>query len=152
MHDTSARQVERVLPAASYRQWVLAVPFPLRLRIARDPGELSRVLKRPLEIEEARYLPGAGAHRLDRALPRLLDGARLLPVVDLKLEPGAAFTFKTQPLPGWDGTVNCRFLEIEAQRKLSYTWVVGDMDTVVTSRASSRTRSRTSPVRATAGR
>src|SRR6267154_5960885 len=25
--------------AASYRQWVLTVPFPLRLRIARDPGE-----------------------------------------------------------------------------------------------------------------
>ncbi len=56
----------------------------------------------------------------------------LLPVVGLELEPGAAFTFKTQPLPGWDGTVNCRFLEIEAQRKLSYTWVVGDMHTVVT--------------------
>jgi uncharacterized protein YndB with AHSA1/START domain len=56
----------------------------------------------------------------------------LLPVVDLKLEPGAAFTFKTQPYPGWDGTVNCRFVEIEAHRKLSYTWVVGDMDTVVT--------------------
>ena len=51
----------------------------------------------------------------------------LLPVVDLKLEPGAAFTFKTQPHPGWDGTVNCRILEIEAHRKLSYTWVVGDM-------------------------
>ena len=28
--------------------------------------------------------------------------------------------------------MNCRFLEIEAQRKLSYTWVVGDIDTVVT--------------------
>jgi uncharacterized protein YndB with AHSA1/START domain len=30
--------------------------------------------------------------------------------------------------------VNCRTLEIEAHRKLSYTWVVGDMvlDTVVT--------------------
>ena len=58
----------------------------------------------------------------------------LLPAVDLELEPGAAFTFKTQPYPGWDGTVNCRFLEIEAQRKLSYTWVVGDMglSTVVT--------------------
>jgi len=25
MHDTSARLVERVLPAASYRQWVLTV-------------------------------------------------------------------------------------------------------------------------------
>ncbi len=56
----------------------------------------------------------------------------LLPVVDLKLEPGAAFLFKTQPLPGWDGTVNCRLLEIEERRKLSYAWVVGDMDTVVT--------------------
>ena len=58
----------------------------------------------------------------------------LLPVVDLELEPGAAFVFKTQPYPGWDGTVHCRLLEIEAQRKLSYTWVVGEMalDTVVT--------------------
>ena len=58
----------------------------------------------------------------------------LLPVVDLKLAPGGAFTFKTQPYPGWDGIVNCRLLEIEAPRKLSHTWVVGDMhlDTVVT--------------------
>ena len=58
----------------------------------------------------------------------------LLPVVGLELEGQAAFTFKTQPYPGWDGTVSCRTLEIEAPRKLSYTWVVGDMalDTVVT--------------------
>ena len=58
----------------------------------------------------------------------------LLPVVDLKPDPGAAFTFKTQPYPGWDGIVNCRILEIETHKKLSYTWVVGDMvlDTVVT--------------------
>jgi uncharacterized protein YndB with AHSA1/START domain len=56
----------------------------------------------------------------------------LLPVVDFKLEPGAEFAFKAQPQPGWDGIVNCRSLEVEAHRKLSYTWVVGDMDTVVT--------------------
>lgn len=58
----------------------------------------------------------------------------LLPTLDFKLEPGAAFKLKTQPFPGWDGIVNCRFVEIEAQRKLTYTWVVGDMalDTVVT--------------------
>src|SRR5687768_17101027 len=56
----------------------------------------------------------------------------LLPVIDLKLERGAAFTFKAQPQPGWDDTVNCRFVEIEAQRKISWTWVVGDIDTVVT--------------------
>jgi uncharacterized protein YndB with AHSA1/START domain len=56
----------------------------------------------------------------------------LLPVLDLQLEPGAAFMFKTQAYPGWDGTVNCRFLEIETHRKLSYTWSVPFLDTVVT--------------------
>ena len=56
----------------------------------------------------------------------------LLPVFDFKLEPEAAFTFKTQPYPGWDGIVNCRILEIDAPKKLSYAWVVGDMDNVVT--------------------
>lgn len=57
----------------------------------------------------------------------------LLPVIGLKLESGLSFMFKTQPYPGWDGTVNCRFLEIEPQRKLRYSWVVGEMlDTEVT--------------------
>ena len=56
----------------------------------------------------------------------------LLPAVGLKLEPGAAFQFKTQPYPGWDGTVDCRLLEIEAHRKLSYTWSVPFLETVVT--------------------
>ena len=56
----------------------------------------------------------------------------LLPVVELKLEPGAAFTFRTQPYPGWDGIVNCRILEIEAHRRLRYAWAVPFLDTVVT--------------------
>ena len=56
----------------------------------------------------------------------------LLPVVEGKLEMGSAFAFKTQPYPGWDGVVRCRVLESEAQKKLSYAWVVGDMDTIVT--------------------
>ena len=56
----------------------------------------------------------------------------LLPVIGLQLEPGAEFMFKTQPYPGWDGTVNCRFVEIEPHRKLSYAWSVPFLDTVVT--------------------
>lgn len=56
----------------------------------------------------------------------------LLPVIDLKLQKGAAFTFKTQPYPGWDGVVNCRMLDIEPQKKISYTWAVPFLDTVVT--------------------
>jgi uncharacterized protein YndB with AHSA1/START domain len=56
----------------------------------------------------------------------------LLPVFDLELEPGAAFLFKTQAYPGWDGTVNCQFIEIEPHRKLSYSWNVPFLETVVT--------------------
>jgi len=57
----------------------------------------------------------------------------LLPVVEGKLEAGAAFTLRAPPQPGWDGTVSCKMLELEAQKKLSYTWVVGDfIDTIVT--------------------
>ena len=52
--------------------------------------------------------------------PKLL-AEWLLPVIGWKLEPGAAFTFKTQPYPGWDGTVDCRILEIEARTRISYT-------------------------------
>ena len=91
----------------------------------------------PSQTESLRFefdLPHS-PQKVWRALtePELLN-QWLLPVTGLKLEPGTAFTFKTQPFPDWDGTVNCRLLEIEAQRKLSYSWVVGDMelDTVVT--------------------
>jgi uncharacterized protein YndB with AHSA1/START domain len=58
----------------------------------------------------------------------------LLPAAGLRLEPGAAFTFKAPSFADWDGTVDCRLVEIDAHRKLSYTWAVGDMeiDTVVT--------------------
>ncbi|HEX7926002.1 MAG TPA: SRPBCC domain-containing protein, partial [bacterium] len=56
----------------------------------------------------------------------------LLPVIECKLQPGGALSLQAPPQPGWDGLVNGRFVEIEPQRKLSYTWVVGDIDTVVT--------------------
>jgi len=75
-------------------------------------------------------------HSPEKVWPALTDPALLtewlLPVVELKLEPGATFTFKTQPSRGWDGIVNCRILEIELHRKLSYTWGVGHMGTVIT--------------------
>ena len=55
----------------------------------------------------------------------------LLPVIGFQLEPGAEFMFKApQAYPGWDGTVSCRMLEIEPNRKLSYTWTVPFLETV----------------------
>lgn len=56
----------------------------------------------------------------------------LLPVIGFRLEPGAEFMFKTQPYPGWDGTVSCRMLEIEPNRKISYTWTVPFLETIAT--------------------
>ena len=56
----------------------------------------------------------------------------LLPVIDLELEHDAAFNFMAPPQPGWDGVVGCRFIEIDPPRKLSYSWDVADMHTVVT--------------------
>ena len=76
------------------------------------------------------------AHPPEKVWCALTDPALLtewlLPVVGFHCEPGAAFTFRAQPQPGWDGTVNCRFLDIDAPRKLSLAWVVGEIDTVVT--------------------
>jgi uncharacterized protein YndB with AHSA1/START domain len=63
--------------------------------------------------------------------PKLL-AEWLLPVFEFKLEKGAEFLFKTQAYPGWDGTVNCQILEIDAPRKLSYGWAVPFLDTIVT--------------------
>ena len=74
-------------------------------------------------------------HKVWRALtePALLT-EWLLPVVELELEPGAAFKLQAPAFPDWDGSVNCKVLEVEEHRKLSYAWVVGEMeiDTVVT--------------------
>lgn len=68
---------------------------------------------------------------------RALTDARLLtewllPITQLKLEQNASFKFQAPPQPGWDGVVNCQYKAIEPETKLSWSWVVGDIDTVVT--------------------
>ena len=63
--------------------------------------------------------------------PKLL-AEWLLPVIGFELVPGTAFTFKTQPHPGWDGVVNCKILELDEPRKISYAWAVPFLDAVVT--------------------
>lgn len=49
---------------------------------------------------------------------------------------GHRFTFRSEPTAWWDGIVRCEVLEVEAPRRLSYTWVSGPesspLDTVVT--------------------
>ncbi|MGM0578741.1 MAG: transposase, partial [Myxococcota bacterium] len=45
MADTAAHLVDRVLPRAPVRQWVLTLPFPLRYRLGYDHELLGRVLR-----------------------------------------------------------------------------------------------------------
>jgi uncharacterized protein YndB with AHSA1/START domain len=75
-------------------------------------------------------------HKPEKVWRALTDPALLaewlLPAVGFSLEPGAAFSFKAPPQPGWDGAVDCRLVEIEAHQKICYSWRVGEMDTLVT--------------------
>lgn len=75
-------------------------------------------------------------HRPEKVWRALTEPALLskwlLAAQDVRLKTGERFTLQAPPQPGWDGNVNCRFTEIEPLRKLSYSWVVGEIDTVVT--------------------
>jgi len=55
--------------------------------------------------------------------PKLLE-AWLMPN-DIRAEVGAHFTFKTQPVAGWDGIVHCEVLEVHRPYKLVYAWKGG---------------------------
>ncbi|MHB1168003.1 MAG: SRPBCC family protein [Longimicrobiales bacterium] len=55
----------------------------------------------------------------------------LLPVLELELRTGASLAFRIPAEENWGGRVNGRFLEIEPERKLSYTWTVDELETVV---------------------
>lgn len=56
----------------------------------------------------------------------------LLPASGFAPAAGTTFTLQAPPQPGWDGRVHCKVLASDPPRTLSYTWVVGDIDTVVT--------------------
>ena len=36
--------------------------------------------------------------------------------------PGRQFQFRADPVPNWDGLIDCEVLVVEPQRQLSYTW------------------------------
>ena len=55
----------------------------------------------------------------------------LLPATGLRLAAGAAFTLTAPPQPGWDGRVDCQIVDVDPQRHLTWTWRVGDIDTLL---------------------
>jgi uncharacterized protein YndB with AHSA1/START domain len=55
---------------------------------------------------------------------------------DMDAAVGNSFTFRMEPSQWWDGIVHCEVLELEQEKRLSYTWRSGPesspLDTVVT--------------------
>ena len=52
---------------------------------------------------------------------------------DFKPTVGARFAFRTQPMPHWNGVVDCEVLAIEPHQRLSYSWnAAGGLQTTVT--------------------
>jgi uncharacterized protein YndB with AHSA1/START domain len=84
---------------------------------------------RAIRVDEFLAHPPA---RVWRALtdPDLL--ARWLMPNDFSPAVGHAFTFRTDPQPGFDGIVHCEVLALEPERRLSISWRGGPLDTTVT--------------------
>ena len=47
---------------------------------------------------------------------------------DIQPVVGHRFTFRAQPVPGWDGRVDCEVLVAEPERRLRYSWRGGSDD------------------------
>ena len=45
---------------------------------------------------------------------------------DFTATVGARFTFRTQPMPHWNGVVECEVLAVEPHQRLSYSWNAGN--------------------------
>jgi uncharacterized protein YndB with AHSA1/START domain len=55
---------------------------------------------------------------------------------DFQAVVGHRFSLRAQPMPGWDGIVQCEVLEVDEPHRLAYSWRGGPeehrLDTVVT--------------------
>jgi uncharacterized protein YndB with AHSA1/START domain len=51
---------------------------------------------------------------------------------DFKPEVGHRFNFRRDPVPNWNGVIDCEVLAVEPNKELSYTWGSLGANTVVT--------------------
>jgi len=80
-------------------------------------------------------LPHAPA-KVWRALTETELLAKWVMANDMQPTVGHSFTFRMEPTQWWDGIVNCEVLEVQPNKRISYTWRGGpansQIDTVVT--------------------
>ncbi len=63
--------------------------------------------------------------------PVLLSRWTLFQTDDFRPVVGHRFQFRSDPVPGWTGIIDCEVLEVEEPRRLVYTWVGGPETMVV---------------------
>jgi len=51
---------------------------------------------------------------------------------DFEPVTGHAFTLRADPVPNWNGIIDCKVLEVDPSKTLSYTWGTMGMGSVVT--------------------
>ena len=78
-----------------------------------------------------REMPHA-PEKIWRALtqPALLE--EWLMRTDLEPQVGRRFAFRADPVPNWDGVIDCEMLEVEPPSRLAYTWASMGLQSVVT--------------------
>lgn len=72
------------------------------------------------------------SHPLEKVWRALTQGALMeewLLKNDFQPVVGHKFKLRSTPMPQWDGIVDCEVLEIEPQKRLSYSWNVGEAAT-----------------------
>ena len=85
-------------------------------------------MKRDLRFEATYPHP---PERVWRALTERAALAAWLMENDFEPRLGHRFTFRTRPVPGFDGVVHCRVTEWDPPRRLAYTWKADKLDTTV---------------------
>jgi uncharacterized protein YndB with AHSA1/START domain len=92
-------------------------------------------MKRNLRLE--RVYPHA-PERVWRAIAERKALATWLMDNDFEPKLGHTFTFRSKPMPGWDGITHCEVTELDPPRRIAFTWRGGQgpgkpltLDTVV---------------------
>src|ERR1041384_4562163 len=98
---------------------VLGRPVCPARRPAQEDGPMTAPETRTLVMEKELPHP---PEKVWRALTKasLLD--EWLLKNDFQPVVGHKFTFRNQPVAGWDGGINCEVLAVEPRRRLSYPW------------------------------
>jgi uncharacterized protein YndB with AHSA1/START domain len=69
--------------------------------------------------------------KLWRALTQSHLVAQWLLANDFEPTPNRPFQFRADPVPQWDGLIDCKVLTLDPLKSLSYTWTALGVDTVV---------------------